>query len=92
MNSRQEATAVPSDAETGTVPKTPFWLRATLDDLAGLDFEAPIASATSADCRELSQLFQAAQGTPTENGDPPDTPAARVLADKLPYCGVRYAF
>src|SRR5260370_34406243 len=51
----------------------PEWLRATLADLANLDFEAPIAESKSADSHELSDLFRAAAGE-TE-----DTPAGRVF-------------
>ncbi|MGV6904537.1 MULTISPECIES: DUF4209 domain-containing protein [unclassified Brucella] len=36
----------------------PFWLQATPDDIAGLEFEAPIIGCNSADCVELSTLYR----------------------------------
>ncbi|UPJ95040.1 DUF4209 domain-containing protein [Bradyrhizobium sp. 172] len=51
----------------------PVWLRATLADLADLEFESPIAESKSADSQELGDLFRKAAGE-TE-----DTPAARVF-------------
>lgn len=36
----------------------PFWLQATLDDITGLEFEAPVIGCNSADCSELSTLYR----------------------------------
>ena len=52
----------------------PPWLRASLADLAGFDFEAPIANSQSADSTELSELYRAA----AEGAG--DTPASRIYA------------
>ena len=52
----------------------PPWLRASLADLAGFDFEAPIANSQSADSTELSELYRAA----AESAG--DTPASRIYA------------
>jgi hypothetical protein len=49
------------------------WLSASIGDLSGLDFEAPIAESKSADSQELGSIFRAAAG------DTEDTPAARVF-------------
>jgi hypothetical protein len=49
----------------------PAWIRASQDDFAGIDFEAPIRASNKADSRELSDAFEkAAQqnpGTKQEN-------------------------
>src|ERR1700730_2324 len=53
---------------------------ATVDDLADLDFEAPIAAAETADCEDLAAPFGAAvqrAGDPTINTD---TAANRVFS------------
>jgi hypothetical protein len=55
-------------------PAHVLWLRATPNDLASVDFEAPIETSKSADSRELGDLLRAAQG------DVEDTPNARVFA------------
>lgn len=36
----------------------PFWLQATVNDIMGLEFEAPIIGCNSADCSELSALYR----------------------------------
>jgi hypothetical protein len=68
-----------SEKKAGEQPQPPPWLRATLDDLLDLDFEAPIAESKSADSAELSDLFRIA-ANPAENGQTPDTPAGRVFS------------
>lgn len=64
-----------TDSEQSVEAKTPppVWLRASVADLEGLDFEQPIAGSKSADSRELGDLFRAAAGD--EN-----TPAAAVFS------------
>ncbi|MGO9134653.1 MAG: hypothetical protein ACLP8A_11500, partial [Methylovirgula sp.] len=53
------------------------WLQATLNDLNGLDFEAPISGIASADTQEISRIFQAAsQSTTCVTGDS----ASRIFA------------
>jgi hypothetical protein len=52
----------------------PVWLRATIADLANLEFESPIADSKSAESRELGELFRVAAG------ETDDTPAARVFS------------
>ncbi|MET3907060.1 hypothetical protein ABID59_001391 [Bradyrhizobium sp. S3.3.6] len=59
------------DEPTEAVP--PVWLRATLADLADLEFESPITDSKSADSQELGDLFRKAADE-TE-----DAPAARVF-------------
>ncbi|MBB4367628.1 hypothetical protein GGD63_000397 [Bradyrhizobium sp. cir1] len=51
----------------------PVWLRATLADLADLEFDSPIADSNSADSQDLGDLFRKAAG------ETDDTPAARVF-------------
>jgi hypothetical protein len=63
--------------ESSSVPP---WLRATLVDLKALDFESPITSSTTADCGELSELFQTAAQPPSASGELHDTSIARVFA------------
>lgn len=55
------------------------WIRGTLDDLADVEFEAPIAGSESADSQELSDLFRRA-ANPGENREVPDTPVGRTFA------------
>ncbi|WP_342665175.1 DUF7380 domain-containing protein [Kaistia granuli] len=38
----------------------PLWLRATIEDFASVDIEAPIINCTSVDCHELSTAYRAA--------------------------------
>jgi hypothetical protein len=72
MDNETNSDAEPQRSEpTDTLP--PVWLRATLADLVGLEFESPIADSKSADSQELGDLFRKAAGE-TE-----DTPAARVF-------------
>ena len=72
MNDENQPDNQPIEEKPETAP--PLWLRATPDDLASVDFETPIADLTSADSRELSDLFRAAQG------DVENTPDARLYA------------
>jgi hypothetical protein len=67
-------------ADADSAPQTPPWLRASIADLAGLDFEAPIAESQSADSAELGDLFRAAAGPVGEKGELEDTPFARVFS------------
>jgi hypothetical protein len=61
-------------------PRPATWLQATEGDLAGLDFEAPIAGSTSATCDALSDLYGRA-AHPYKEGEPPvETDATRILA------------
>jgi hypothetical protein len=58
----------------------PPWVRASMSDLANLDFEAPVAQSQSADSAELGDLFQSAAGYVGENGESPDTRSAPVFS------------
>lgn len=64
--------------QTSTDSKLP-WARASVLDLADIDFEAPVRHSQSAGSAELGNLFRAAAGGMDENGGPPDTPAKRVF-------------
>ncbi len=68
----------PAD-ESSAAQGPPVWLRASLADLADLDFEAPIVGSQSADSNELSQQFRAAAESAAADGSP-ETPAARVFS------------
>ncbi len=74
MNSDADATAE-QDASTLQAPR---WLRATLDDVLSVEFEAQIAGTLTADCYELFGLFQAATSQEEPSIEVPDTPATRV--------------
>jgi hypothetical protein len=73
----------PSDAS----PFMPVWLRATAEDVASVDFEAPLAGAMTANTDELSGLYREAALEPDGGAlgprdgstEPPDTPAIRVF-------------
>jgi hypothetical protein len=64
--------------QSDTPPPVPPWVRATAEDIAGLDVEAPLNGTTSADCNELSDLYRAA-ATSSDGSAEPDTPAVRAF-------------
>jgi hypothetical protein len=70
--------------------QVPPWARASIADLVGLDFEAPVAKSQSADSTELSNLFWAVVGALGENGASPETPAARVFNMLGAVAGMRF--
>jgi hypothetical protein len=66
------------------------WLRATVEDVQALDFEAPITGSSAADSHELSDQFRAAL-PPTEEGtEPLDTAAVRVFGMLSAVTGIRF--
>jgi hypothetical protein len=71
--------AIKDQGSGGSTPQAPPWARASVADLADLDFEAPAAESQSAESTELSHLFRRAAGAVGENGELPDTPSARVF-------------
>jgi hypothetical protein len=54
------------------------WLRPTAADLAGLEFEAPIAGSEAADCSELTDLYRVASQAFAAPPGATDTPTARI--------------
>ncbi|WP_246673517.1 MULTISPECIES: hypothetical protein [unclassified Mesorhizobium] len=67
-------------APEGAAPQPELsWLRASAEDIATVDFEAPISGATTADCAELSDLYRAAVRPQDNSAEPPDTPEVRVF-------------
>jgi hypothetical protein len=62
------------------VKEVPFWLQATTEDIAGLDFEAPINDCVSVDCRALSTAYRDAAGACEEQEVDETTAASRVFA------------
>jgi hypothetical protein len=68
---------------------SPPWLQATAADLVGLDFEAPIAASTTADSRELGDLFHAAMKANEAAGDA-NTSAARVFSALSAVAGMHF--
>ncbi len=71
---------VEEQAGSDSPPKVFPWLRVSLDDLVGFDFEEPVADSQSADSAELSELFRAAVGAAGQNAEPPDTRAVRIFS------------
>jgi hypothetical protein len=72
MDNETNIAAEPQCSEPAeTLP--PVWLRATLADLADIEFESPVADSKSAESQELGDLFRVAAG------ETDDTPAARVF-------------
>jgi hypothetical protein len=77
MNEKiKSADATQDSDETQYVPA---WLRATPEDVNGVDFEAPLAGTTTADCHELSVLYRAATQPSDGSADPVETGSSRVL-------------
>lgn len=66
------------------------WLRATAADIAGFDFETPLAGAATADSHELSDLFHAARQSTAGSPDPTDTPASRVFTMLAAVTGMHF--
>jgi len=71
--------AMDENVAAATSPAAP-WLRATHEDLAGLDFEAPIAGSTSPIADALSDLYRRAAGPHNDGELASDTSATRVFA------------
>jgi hypothetical protein len=66
--------ATPDQTDT---PPPPPWMRASAEDIASVDFEAPLSGAKTADCNELSELYRTAAGRPEGSAEPPETAAVR---------------
>lgn len=66
------------------------WLRATSEDLASVDFEAPLDGATTADCHELSDLYRAAIQPSDGSTDSVDTPTSRVFTMLSAVAGMHF--
>lgn len=64
-------------------PQVSPWMRATLADVEGLDFEQVIAGSTAADSRELSDLYRAASGSTSLGEDGSNDPARVRVWDLL---------
>jgi hypothetical protein len=79
VDDKAPAAAANQDSEDDA-PQIPPWVRASLADLADLDFEAPAAESRSADSREVGELFRAAAAVYGEDGTSPDAPAARIFS------------
>jgi hypothetical protein len=91
MNVEDKASGTSKDRDSGdSASQKPPWARASIADLAGLDFEAPVAESQSADSTELGNLFRAAAGAVGENGELPDTPSARVFNMLAAVAGMRF--
>jgi hypothetical protein len=87
MSIEQKTTDTTPDG-TGPAPQVPPWARATPADLAGLDFEAPIAQSTSAESTALGDLFGASARALATEDRVPDTPSARVFQMLGGACGM----
>lgn len=70
----------PAEPDPDTKPKVQFCTLASVADLSGLDFEAPLAESHSAHSEELSRLFRSTPHVASANEGAADTPAARVFS------------
>lgn len=59
-------------------PQLTVWQRATLADVAAVDFESPIAGSTAADCRSLSEHYRKVVRPGGEGDEVADSAAIRV--------------
>ncbi len=59
------------------------WLKATLADLEGIDFEVPIAASTAADCGELADIYRSASAASSAGEDGHNDPARTRIWDLL---------
>src|SRR5262245_59879916 len=60
-------------------PDVPPWLRATMADVQLVNFQAPIAGSTTADCDELGDRFRAFLKPQQEGTELSDDPTIRVF-------------
>lgn len=59
--------------------QAPPWVSVTAEDITGIDFEAPLAGTTTADCSELSELYRGVATPSGGSAEPTNTPAVRVF-------------
>jgi hypothetical protein len=88
MNKSADPSEADQDADTNQreIP----WLRATPEDLVGLDFEAPLAGPSTADSNDLSDLFHAATQPTDDSTEFADTPKSRIFAMLAALTGMRF--
>ena len=65
-----DTTEEPPESQESQEPQVSPWLKVTMADIDGLDFEQVIAGSTAADSQELGDLYRAASGAdgPGEDG------------------------
>jgi hypothetical protein len=88
MDDRTEA--VEAEPKGDKAEQVPAWLRATSADVIGLDFEAPLANSTTADCHELSDIYRAAMKPSAGATGPDDTATTRVFAMLSALAGMHF--
>src|SRR5690242_210547 len=88
--SLEQKTTDTSAEGAGPAPEIPPWARATLADLADLDFEAPVGQSTSAESTELGDLFSASFKALAADDQVPDTPSARVFQMLAAACAMLF--
>src|SRR5262245_53513855 len=76
--SEQRSRASGDSPESGERKELPAWACATLQDVQGFDFEAPIVSSATADCSELSDHFVASLKAAGAEPGQPSGPMTRV--------------
>lgn len=73
----------PQETQEPQEPQVSTWMRATLADIEGLDFEQVITGSTAANAQELSDLYRAASGTTGSGADGSNDPARVRVWDFL---------
>lgn len=66
-------------SDSAAAVQAPIWLRATPEDVEGLDFEAPITGSVAADCLGLAAQFESAAHL-SDAADRVETASDRVFA------------
>jgi hypothetical protein len=89
MSLEEKPTETSADS-INPAPQMAPWARATLADLSGLDFEAPVAQSTSAESTELGDLFGTAARALVARDQVADTPGARVFQMLAGTCGMLF--
>ena len=74
----------------GSAIEAPPWLRASVDDVAVVDFEAPLIAATAADNHKICELYQSALSSIDGAKSSEDTASVRVFQLLLAVCGMRF--
>jgi hypothetical protein len=74
-------------ADSAAEPEEPErvspWLKTSLSDLDGIDFEAPIAGSTASDCNELAERYRSASTASSSGYDGANDPARTRVWDLL---------
>ena len=70
--------------------EVPAWLHAKIEDVNGLDFEAPLSGTVTADCHEVSELYRAASQQNNASAKPLEAASSRVMTMLAAVTGMHF--